>query len=97
MMLETECIKYYNYALGYDIGEKLVIELVERLKPLLGKGVFLSRYSDDHFAILLREEMTIKEYNTLAEGILGLLKEPIRVNEYDLTLTANIGIRYLYR
>lgn len=36
--------------------------------------------------------MTIKEYNTLAEGILGLLKEPIRVNEYDLTLTANIGI-----
>lgn len=92
MMLETECIKYYNYALGYDIGEKLVIELVERLKPLLGKGVFLSRYSDDHFAILLREEMTIKEYNTLAEGILGLLKEPIRVNEYDLTLTANIGI-----
>ena len=28
----------------------------------------------------------------MAEGILGLLKEPIRVNEYDLTLTANIGI-----
>ncbi|MFY9482627.1 MAG: EAL domain-containing protein [Tissierellaceae bacterium] len=92
MMIETGCIRNINYALGFDVGDRLTLELVNRLKAFLEEDTFLSRYSDDHFAILIKGKRTTQEYNDLAKGLIHLFKKPIKIDDFQLDMVINIGI-----
>ncbi|NMA68151.1 MAG: PAS domain-containing protein, partial [Desulfitobacterium sp.] len=92
MMVDIEGFKYINYSLGYEIGEKIVLKVARKLKTFLGKEVFLSRYSDYNFAFILQGRKTRQEYEKLAQGIIDLFRTPFHVKDYDLDLSANIGI-----
>ena len=59
LILKVVGLDEIDYLLGDVIKQKLVRDIVyERLSPLLfTEKVFISRYSDDHFAIILKEPM----------------------------------------
>lgn len=94
MMLEIDGLKNINYSLGYDVGSQAIIEIVQKMRMFLGKEIFLSRFSDDHFALIIQGYKTIGEYDDLAKGLINLLSKPTRVYNYDLDFAANIGICY---
>lgn len=92
MILDIDGFKYVNDALGYQIGDKLIIKITERLKSYLGEFHFLCRYSGDRFAIIVQNLNTIEEYKSTAEGIAGLLAETFKVEKYELDIDVKIGI-----
>ncbi len=92
MMLHVGGIEYVNHSLGYALGDKLVIEIANRLKETLINGEFISRYSDDHFSVLVSQSMTYEEYERLADKILALFLKSYKIDNYKLDISANIGI-----
>lgn len=92
MMLDVGKLKYVNYSFGFEFGKKLIIEIVNRLKSTLGKDIFISRYSDDHFALIVEGLGTYKENAKLAEKIIHDFSKPFHVDQYNIDLTVNIGI-----
>ena len=49
--LEIKGLKYIDYSLGYEVGNEIIIEIVERLKAYLNEA--FNRYSDEQFTIIL--------------------------------------------
>lgn len=92
MMLDVDGLKYINYALDYEIGHKIIVKIVNRLRNFLGENVFISRYSDDHFAIIIDEQKTNEELDDIAKGIISLFKSPYMVQAYEVDIFVNIGI-----
>jgi len=92
MMLDIDGLKNINYSLGYDLGDKLILEIVQKLRTCLDEKIFLSRYSDDHFAIIIQGNKTKNEYDEIAKNIINIFKKSVKVQNYDLDVFANIGI-----
>lgn len=92
MMIDLDEIKNVVYSLGYDIGEKLVIKIVERIRIYLKEKFVLSRYSQDHLSILFMEKISYKKYVSIAEDIINLFTKPFIVDSYKLDVSVNLGI-----
>lgn len=93
MMLDISGLKHVNYSLGYQFGDKLIVEIVHRLKNILGEDNFLSRYAGDHFAIILPNLESYEEYINIIKAIIDLFSKPFKIEEYTLDISTNIGIR----
>lgn len=92
MMLDLSGLKYVNYTLGYDLGNELIVEIVEKLKAFLGEDKFICRYSEDHFAVIVQGIRTNTEYKNIAKGIISLFSQSYTVKNYELSIDVNIGI-----
>jgi diguanylate cyclase (GGDEF)-like protein/PAS domain S-box-containing protein len=92
MILDVVGIKYVNYSFGYELGEKLLIDIVNRLKGILEGGIFISRYSDDQFAIIVHGLETYEEYKDLANIIVNIFSKSFRIDKYNIDIFVNIGI-----
>ena len=92
MMLGISGIKNINNAFGYEYGDQVTIEIVKRLKVFLGDDIFISRYSEDHFAIIIQGINKFDDCKEMAREITELFKAPYEIQSYKLDITVNIGI-----
>lgn len=93
LILKVVGLDEIDYLLGDVIKQKLVRDIVyERLSPLLfTEKVFISRYSDDHFAIILKEP-DAECFEIMANKLIDLFAPAFEVGKYQLDAAANIGI-----
>lgn len=92
MMLDIDRFKYINNALGYEIGDKLIIEVAKKLKSFIGKKDFLYRSNGDKFIIVVTNLKSIEEYENKVKAIAELFHIPFKVDNYDLNITVSIGV-----
>jgi diguanylate cyclase (GGDEF)-like protein len=92
MILDIDGFKYINDALGYQLGDKLIIEIAQRLKTFLEDIKFIFRYSGDQFVILVPGLSTIEEYESVSEDIVGLFSAPFIIERNELNVTTSIGV-----
>lgn len=92
MMLDVSDVKNVNYSLGFDVIDSLLDEIYERLKSYLGQGVYISRYYDDIFAIILQGKNELGDFETIGKGIINQFKKPFKIDNYQFTINVNLGI-----
>ncbi|MGJ7913001.1 sensor domain-containing protein [Neobacillus sp. LXY-1] len=91
IFLDLDRFKAVNDNLGHEIGDKLLMDIAERLKGCVSKKDIISRYGGDEFAILLPE----KSSNCAAKVsqiILNSLSQPYYLNHHEIFVTPSIGI-----
>lgn len=91
MMLDIDGLKNINYMVGYDAGNNIIIDVVNKLKAFLGKEIFISRFTEAHFAIII-QGLFREEYEHIAEGIIKLFLQPFKIDKFELNIYANMGI-----
>jgi diguanylate cyclase (GGDEF)-like protein/PAS domain S-box-containing protein len=91
MFLDLDHFKDINDTLGHSTGDSLLIELSKRLRMKLREEDTVTRMGGDEF-ILLLPGVDARGAAFVAQKLLDTLAEPYRIEEYDLTLTASIGI-----
>jgi diguanylate cyclase (GGDEF)-like protein/PAS domain S-box-containing protein len=91
MFLDLDHFKDINDTLGHSIGDILLIELAKRLCLGLREEDTITRLGGDEFILLLPGVDALGAIN-VAEKLLNEIARTYRIEHYDLTLTASIGI-----
>jgi diguanylate cyclase (GGDEF)-like protein/PAS domain S-box-containing protein len=91
LYIDLDRFKIINDTLGHEIGDKAIIEIVNRLKACIGNKDFLARYGGDEFALLMAH-FGKEEGVAAASRILEVCNKPIRIEHYEVTVTSSIGI-----
>lgn len=91
LYLDMDRFKYINDSLGHLIGDKVLQEIAVKLQSSLRTEDFVSRVGGDEFNIILPNSNRENALE-MAEKILEVCKVPIYVDNYELFVTACIGI-----
>lgn len=92
MFLDLDDFKTVNDSLGHAVGDRLLIAVSERLQGCLEVSDTAARLGGDEFAILIDRAISETEVLAVADRILDSLREPMRVSDRAIEITASIGI-----
>jgi len=91
LYLDLDRFKYVNDSLGHQVGDSLLQNVARRLEDALREGDVLARVGGDEFNLLLPATNRESAIDA-AERIMEQLRRPFHVDQYELHLTASIGI-----
>lgn len=91
MFLDLDRFKNVNDTMGHAIGDKLLINIGERLKNIVREVDIVGRHGGDEFVILL-PSIKVMEVEQIAKRITSGLKKPFFVNETEVFVSSSIGI-----
>ena len=93
MFIDLDGFKPINDAFGHHIGDKLLVEVVKRIGENVRAQDTLARVGGDEFVFLAKTNEP-SDAASLAEKLLALAREPVRVDDYEMGVTASIGIAF---
>lgn len=91
MFLDLDKFKDINDSLGHRIGDALLVEVSHRLREALREEDTVSRLGGDEF-ILMFPGCDVLGAAHVARKLLDSINSPYRIEQYDLTVSASIGI-----
>ncbi|MGP0175150.1 putative bifunctional diguanylate cyclase/phosphodiesterase [Pseudomonas sp. NCHU5208] len=92
--LDLDNFRHANDALGYQGGDRLIVQVVARLKELLQPGDHLARLGSDEFALLLDMRRDPQRLEGLAQRITEALAEPYWVDGESLLIGSSLGFAH---
>lgn len=92
--LDLDNFRHANDALGYQGGDRLILQVVARLKALLQPGDHLARLGSDEFALLLDVRRDPQRVERLAEQVTESLSEPYWVDGESLLIGCSLGLAH---
>ena len=99
LLIDLDNFKIINDSLGHDIGDIVLQSVARRIQSFTEDKYSIARFGGDEFTLLSLEhnkyDFTPEDAYTAAEGLLAILKEPYRINQHRLHLSASIGIKQI--
>jgi diguanylate cyclase len=92
MFLDLDNFKHVNDSLGHTIGDKLLQSVAARLIGAVRSSDTVSRQGGDEFVLLLSEIKRAADAGLAAGKIPIRLAAGHQLDQYDLTITANVGV-----
>ncbi|EWC43138.1 diguanylate cyclase [Stutzerimonas stutzeri KOS6] len=90
--LDLDNFRHVNDALGHQAGDRLILQVVARLKAQLEVGDMLARLGGDEFALLLDTHGGAGRAEAVADRIVEALAEPYWVEGESLMLGCSLGL-----
>ncbi|MBQ4889261.1 EAL domain-containing protein [Shewanella sp. MMG014] len=93
VFFDIDFFKHINDSLGHDVGDKLLIEVGERLSQLSGEHCIVARLSSDEFVLLLTDihqhELILRKINKLK----SMIEQPFKFDDRPLIrVTLSMGV-----
>ncbi|WP_250148118.1 EAL domain-containing protein [Halomonas jincaotanensis] len=92
LFVDLDDFKPINDSLGHALGDKVLIEVANRLTTGIRTGDTLARLGGDEFVVLLPDLTDEQQALQMAERLLSLIAQPYCINDLELHLTCSIGI-----
>lgn len=93
--IDVDRFKVINEVFGHHIGDRLLIQLANRMYKNLNEKEHIFRLSGDEF-ILLIEQTNLKEATEKAEFLQKLIHESFLIEGHEINISASIGIALLH-
>ncbi|WP_159887491.1 putative bifunctional diguanylate cyclase/phosphodiesterase [Paenibacillus puerhi] len=93
--LDIDRFKMVNDGFGHDYGDMLLLQVAERFTRCMTENDFLARTEGDEFALFFAgwpESAGAEHVHDLANSLSRVLEEPFTLGQYQLHVTASIGI-----
>lgn len=91
MVLDLDRFKEVNDNFGHDTGDKLLIEVAQRLESTIRQGDLAARLGGDEFAVLVSGAGGRSDPANLAERILKSVGHPLSLGDVTLLPGTSIG------
>ena len=92
LFLDLDRFKRVNDTFGHSVGDRLLVEISQRLARFLRPGDTLARLGGDEFGILVANATSVSDALHVAERLQDRLKAPFTVDDRSLEVSASIGI-----
>jgi diguanylate cyclase (GGDEF)-like protein/PAS domain S-box-containing protein len=93
--IDLDRFKTINDSLGHDIGDRILIDVAQRLKAVIRIGDTLTRLGGDEFTIICECPSGQMRFSAhVAEDILRQLVEPFLIDGHTLYISASIGVSF---
>ncbi len=92
IFVDLDRFKIVNDSLGHDMGDKLLVELSQRLQNSMRAVDTVARLGGDEFAVLLDGISSVCDATEIADRIQTSLKDPFDLNGHEFYTSASMGI-----
>ncbi|MDR3369401.1 EAL domain-containing protein [Rhodoferax sp.] len=90
--LDLDGFKPVNDTWGHETGDKVLIEIANRLKRALRSGDTVARLGGDEFVLLLLGLSSAEECDDAMQRILNQISQPLAFRSEPVILSASIGV-----
>jgi len=91
MLIDLDRFKQVNDTLGHPVGDKLLIEVANRLSALLTPGDLCGRLGGDEFAVVVTDATDRDRVDLLATRIVETLSAPFDIDDHQLHIGGSVG------
>jgi len=92
LFIDLDAFKAVNDSYTHAIGDHLLVKVAERIVYELGDRGLAGRIGGDEFTVLLGDMYSREQASAAAGRLLTALAAPVVVGEYEVALSASIGI-----
>ncbi len=92
MFLDLDHFKNVNDTLGHDVGDQLLIMVVERIKHCIQKNDMVARLGGDEFTIILEDTSDLSRVTLVAKDICQSIEKIFHIADRNIYVTMSIGI-----
>jgi diguanylate cyclase (GGDEF)-like protein/PAS domain S-box-containing protein len=92
LFLDLDRFKVINDSLGHTTGDKLLIEMAQRIVECTRDEDTVARLGGDEFAILLEQIRGPEDAVRVAERVLERFADPLILDDNEVSVGASIGI-----
>ncbi|MBR9866935.1 MAG: EAL domain-containing protein [Oceanospirillales bacterium] len=92
MLIDLDNFKYINDSLGHTQGDRLIIEVADRLRTLVEPRSTLFKTDGDEFSIVVPYVYEVSEVERIAVNIHDLMDSPFTLTEGECNLSVSVGI-----
>jgi len=92
MLMDLDRFKYVNDSLGHLAGDRMLVELANRLTETLRSVDTVARLGGDEFAILIEGFDQAREMVRILRRIMAIVKEPYIIHGTTIHSAASIGV-----
>ncbi len=94
LFIDLDRFKIVNDSLGHDMGDKLLVDLAQRLASCVRPVDTVARLGGDEFAVLLSGISSPNDATDVAARIQASLMQPFDLDGQPFVTTASIGIAH---
>ncbi|QKW09343.1 bifunctional diguanylate cyclase/phosphodiesterase [Streptomyces sp. NA04227] len=92
MLIDLDRFRAVNDTLGHLAGDRLLLQIADRLRVALPPGAEAARLGGDEFAVLLPVADSTTSATRIARSVIGALGSPLDLDGLTLVLEASAGL-----
>jgi len=92
MLIDLDHFRHVNDTLGHLAGDRLLLQIADRLKGALPRGAEVARLGGDEFAVLLPVADSTTSATRVARALVTTLSSPLDLDGLTLVLEASAGV-----
>ncbi|KND39530.1 putative bifunctional diguanylate cyclase/phosphodiesterase [Streptomyces acidiscabies] len=92
MLIDLDRFRSVNDTLGHLAGDRLLLQIADRLKAALPRGAEVARLGGDEFAVLLPVADSTTSATRVARSLVTTLSSPLDLDGLTLVLEASAGV-----
>ncbi|MFJ9665911.1 putative bifunctional diguanylate cyclase/phosphodiesterase [Streptomyces sp. NPDC101219] len=92
MLIDLDRFRSVNDTLGHLAGDRLLLQIADRLRAALPRGAEAARLGGDEFAVLLPVADSTTSATRVARSLVAALSSPLDLDGLTLVLEASAGV-----
>ena len=92
LFIDLDGFKKINDTLGHASGDKLLMEVAQRLLANIRESDSAARMGGDEFTIILNNVQSVRDASALAEKLINAINQPVELDGNNCKVGASIGI-----